>query len=85
VTQSIVIHGPQGCGKSVNAQRLRRKFGLLVVIELDDHPEQRRHIAPEGALVLTNDEATARALPGLRVMGFKEAMREAGFLRSPKG
>jgi hypothetical protein len=80
---SIVIHGPQGCGKTMNAQRLRRHFGLLAVVEMDDHPWQRRQIANFGALLLTNDEAAARRLTGLRVLTFREAMRLAGFDRSP--
>jgi uridine kinase len=83
MTQSIVIHGPQGCGKTLNGQRLRKHFGLQVIVDLDDYPGQRRLIATEGALVLTHDEAAAHRLTGFRVLSFKEAMRLAGFARHP--
>ena len=79
VTPSWVVHGPQGCGKSVNAQRIARKLGLGQVVD-DWHWGQP--MPKTGALVLTC-EPPPPDLPHHRVMSFKEAMRACGFDRSP--
>lgn len=80
MTQSIVIHGPQGCGKTVNGQRLARHFGLKRVVDLDELGGER---IPPGSLVLTNEQPSARVAKTCRVLTFAEAMRLAGFARSP--
>lgn len=73
---TILIHGPQGCGKARNAQALAAHFGCSKVV--DDWNGRDRVVA--GALVLTNiDNWKASALPtARRVVPFAKAMREAG-------
>jgi hypothetical protein len=35
---SVIVFGPQGCGKTRNTARLMEHFGLNDAIELDDQP-----------------------------------------------
>lgn len=49
--QGIVIFGPQGCGKTTNAEALRRHFGKAQVVEAG-FPL----VVPHDAIVLTNLE-----------------------------
>ncbi len=81
--QSIVIHGPKGCGKTLNGQRLARRFGLTRVVD-EDGPNWDLPI-PANTLLLTSDEPPPGAvgLINVRVMSFAEAMHECGFARSP--
>lgn len=54
---SIVVYGPQASGKTRNAKRLCKKFGLSRVIDsFPDGIESRRDIPAHGTLVLTNLE-----------------------------
>lgn len=48
--KSIVVHGPQGCGKTRHGERMAKHFGLDLVIEADDH---QGPVPIVGALVLT--------------------------------
>lgn len=79
--QSIIIHGPQGCGKTVNGQRLMHAFGLSSVC---DASEGWTEPIPAGTLVLCNELPPAHVTRtgSARVLGFAEAMRLAGFQRS---
>lgn len=69
----IVIHGPQGCGKTRHAQALAKHFGCDRIVD-DWEGEDRR----AGTLVLTNDVEPASILPGMVVLPFADAMRRAG-------
>jgi hypothetical protein len=74
VQKSYVVYGPQGCGKTGAAERLRKAFGLDRVI---DPWEPGQPFPLTGALVLTQ-----RKPPGLdgadrRVMPFDDALRLA--------
>lgn len=75
---TIVIHGPQGCGKTRNAEALAAHFGCARIV--DDW--NGRDELEAGCLVLTNSDAwMARALPTVRrVLPFARAMREAGLV-----
>jgi MoxR-like ATPase len=77
---TVIIYGPQGCGKTRNAEQLRQAFGLERVIELDDGDTQA--IPSHGALVLTNrDDATSMRAPWpCRRMSFDQAMSHAGMV-----
>ena len=79
---SVIIYGPQGCGQSMNAQRLARHFGLGEVVEVS--PPLACSTDLRGVLVLTC-EAPPRSvsLLGRSVLPFAEAMRLAGFARAP--
>ena len=49
---SVVVYGPQGSGKTLHAEALRKHFHLDTVIEADA-PHQVRKAPVKGALVLT--------------------------------
>lgn len=79
MSNTIVIHGPQGCGKTRSAEALAKHFGCSHIV---DDWNGRDKVAP-GALVLTNTyEWKASALPSLRrFVPFAKAMGEAGLAR----
>ena len=78
MSNTVLIHGPQGCGKTRNAQALAAHFGCSSVV--DDW--NGRDWIDAGSLVLTNVECwKACALPiRRRVLPFASAMREAGLV-----
>jgi hypothetical protein len=65
---AVVVYGPQGCGKTTNAQRIRQALGLQHVID-DWHPGDPK---PADTLLLTcvDDDS----LPRRRALSFAEAM-----------
>jgi broad-specificity NMP kinase len=73
VKPTIVIHGPQGCGKTRNAEALRQHYGLDRVIEADERPHQM--LPATGALVLTC-RVSALHVTGLAIVPFDVAMQE---------
>lgn len=75
---SVIVYGPQGCGKTLNADALRRAFGLSVVYDGEIPPDIKK-IPRHGVLILTCDEASARAYDGrMQVINFNEAMKRVG-------
>lgn len=78
MSNTVVIHGPKGCGKTRNAQALAAHFGCSSVV--DDW--NGRDWIDDGSLVLTNvEDWKASALPiRRRVLPFASAMREAGLV-----
>lgn len=78
MSSTVVIHGPQGCGKTRNAQALAAHFGCTQIIDGWDG----RVRVPAGSLVLTNRaDWKASALPtSRRVVPFARAMAEAGLV-----
>lgn len=80
MTASVVIHGPQGCGKTINGHRLARHFGLKHVV--DDCEQWNKPLATD-TLFLTHEEPPPNVHRVLRVLSFAEAMRICGFARSP--
>lgn len=76
MSATVVIHGPQGCGKTRNAQALAAHFGCARIVD----GWNGRDKVEAGALVLTNaDRWKASALPAAcRIVPFVKAMREAG-------
>lgn len=61
--RSVVVYGPQACGKTRNAQAIRRHFGLHAIV---DDAVSGRPVPKEGALILTNDRQLFDKLTGLR-------------------
>ncbi len=80
MSSTVVIHGPQGCGKTRNAQALAAHFGCSRIV--DDWNGQSK--IEEGSLVLINAmvfRIKASALPvGRRFVPFTKAMAEAGLV-----
>jgi hypothetical protein len=74
--KSLVIYGPQGCGKTQNAEKLRKRYGLREVVD-GWEPGQPTRIS--GVLYLTNVEF-GRIGAGLThfpdVIPFSEAIKE---------
>lgn len=73
--QSIIVHGPQACGKTRNAQALMRKYGLKRVIELDNLTPNPSVLPANNALVLSANPLEALQEYGLTIYPFHIAMR----------
>jgi MoxR-like ATPase len=71
MADSIIILGPQGCGKTLNAAALAAAFGLPRWIEADECEELPRF----GHLILAHELTPDRA-QGLRVVEFKDAIKK---------
>lgn len=87
---SMIVYGPQGCGKSRHAERLRKHFHLHKVVEADfdsvydqlSTHASRVRFKLGSTLYLTNEPPP----PGLefrRIMSFEEAMQEMRRAPSP--
>jgi len=73
--RSVIIYGPQACGKTRNADKLRAAFGLNLVI---DDWDGREPFSAVGTLVLTNDEQAAKCQRSARSYSYADAARIAG-------
>lgn len=69
----VVVHGPQGVGKTKNAEALRRHFGCRRVVDGWESGVLLR----DGDLALTDERVE---LPGATVVSFEDAARVAGLL-----
>lgn len=70
--QSIIIIGPQGCGKSLNAPALAKAFNLKRWCEADDvYP-----VPVRDCLILTYDLTPELEAAGLKVVPFSEAIKK---------
>ncbi|MCU7839753.1 MAG: ATP-binding protein [Candidatus Thiodiazotropha sp. (ex Troendleina suluensis)] len=69
---SVVVFGPQGCGKTTVAEQLKEYFGCS---EVNDDEWDGCTPLREGVLVLTN-VAPPYVVPVERVIDFKSAMAE---------
>lgn len=72
---TVIVYGPQGCGKSLNAEKLRKGFGLDRVI---DDWDGRERLPRHGALVLTHDIQAMNGVRNAERYTFEAAMRRAG-------
>ena len=61
----VIVHGPQGCGKTRNAQMLRARYGCRRIV---DEWDGRRPLQ-DGDLALTHREPPF-AVHGAVVVGF---------------
>ncbi len=68
---SVIVYGPQACGKTRNAERLRKGFGMDRVID-DWHVGDT--VPQRGALVLTNDPMAAAFHDPFELIAFDDAM-----------
>ena len=78
LNDSIIVHGPQGCGKTRNKVALARHFGLANTLD-----DQDPHALPTGircnTLILTSvDLAGVRDVAGIRVVPYAQAAAAAG-------
>lgn len=80
MNRSIIVHGPQACGKTRNRVALARHYGLSQILD-----DQDPHALPPGvsidALILTNVDLTGTPYVGsIRCVPYTQAAREAGVL-----
>ncbi|MBV6843579.1 hypothetical protein [Xanthomonas euvesicatoria] len=83
MAESVVLFGPQGSCKSLNAEALCQKLGLQEFIELDDllFAFRADRLESSGQLILTCNEQQARTWSvrwGLRLMRVEEARAQLG-------
>ncbi|WP_372178136.1 hypothetical protein ACCQ23_05445 [Xanthomonas axonopodis pv. phyllanthi] len=83
MAESVILFGPQGSGKSLNADALCQRLGLQEVIELDEMLFTFRADRLEscGQLILTCNEQQARTWSvrwGLRLIRVEEARAQLG-------
>lgn len=72
-TQSIVIFGPQGCGKASQAARLQQHFGLSKVYDTDCAGlTSSKQLPRHDTLILANTQP--QRCP-VRSMSFEQAVR----------
>ncbi|CEM57289.1 hypothetical protein ABFU56_06155 [Xanthomonas campestris pv. campestris] len=62
MAKSVIVIGPQGSGKTLNAEAMRQLFDLQAVVDLDEVLFGLRadRVEPEGQLILTCNEQQAR-------------------------
>lgn len=76
-TRSVLIYGPQACGKTYNAERLRKHFGLARVV--DEGMDCSRTLAkgpklePDGILYLAVECPTVAKLNGTIAIKYADA------------
>ncbi|MEN9150372.1 hypothetical protein P2C08_12925 [Xanthomonas perforans] len=83
MAESVILLGPQGSGKSLNADALCQRLGLQEVIELDEmlFTFRAHRLESSGQLILTCDEQQARTWSvrwGLRLIRVEEARAQLG-------
>lgn len=71
VNHSVIITGPQGCGKTKNAEALRIKYGMK---RIKDGWSFRSYFQFEDVLYLTNEEPPKKYPYAHRVVTFEDAM-----------
>lgn len=77
----IIVHGPQGCGKTRNGEKLRKAYGKAAVREFDDFLQldqpEGKHLSPD-TLYLTNmdpDQVLPMICRDCQFIEFEDAMR----------
>lgn len=75
---SLVIVGPQGCGKTRFAQALAKHYGLDRIVESERFSREYLAKAPTGTLFLAQAQPELTDLDPWRVIAFDDAMHAAG-------
>ncbi len=70
----VIVVGPMACGKTRNAEALRKHFGCKRIVE--DYVRGFSPPLKDGDLALTNEAPRRRKVPGVRVVEFADAMKE---------
>lgn len=78
MTESLIVHGPQGCGKTRHAQALAAHFGCSQIVDGWNGTDS----LPPSALALTSAEHMAMP-PRAMVLAFKVAAAFAGLVDAP--
>jgi tRNA A37 N6-isopentenylltransferase MiaA len=80
INKSVVVYGPQGCGKTTHAAALAKHFGLDTICDEADHIRPNRFMRT-GTLYLMIDRPAGADDFARRVLSFDDAMRQAGIAR----
>lgn len=66
---SVIVHGPAGCGKTLNASRIARHFGLIYTV---DGWASGQTFQPKNFLYLTNEDMDlfAKAQKQIKVVAY---------------
>jgi hypothetical protein len=76
---SVIIQGPQGCGKTRNAEALRKHYKLSRVVDTGADLSRPFYRVPvNDVLVLTDGTVTLHHSLFVKVVPFDEAMKAAG-------
>lgn len=76
--ESIIVHGPPGCGKTHNAVIIARHFGLSKIFDNQDPAALPPGISTD-TLILTRVNLRGRDyVAGCRVLSYRDAATEAG-------
>ena len=75
MNRTVIVHGPAGCGKTRNAEKLMRHFGMNRIVD-DWTPSALCPI--RGALVLTNSDVGGIRSDCVEIIPFAEAAQMAG-------
>lgn len=76
--ESIIVFGPTGCGKTLNAVSIARHFGLARILD-DQNPFALPPGVATDTLILTSTDLRGRTeLAGCRVLPYQDAATEAG-------
>lgn len=82
--KSVLIYGPQGCGKTINADKIAKHFGLKRIVDAGrDSNQASECLAPksEGTLYLTT-EAPKKSVSAT-VMSYEAAAHALGLKNKP--
>jgi hypothetical protein len=81
--KSVIVHAPQGAGKNLHAEKLRKHFRLSHVVE-EFEALRVSEIRADGTLYLASIDPTEtyfgpaiKAL-GIHVIAFKDALQQCG-------
>jgi len=74
--KSVVVYGPQGCGKTTHAAALAKHFGLANIVEEADRLNNIKRHSTNALLIATERPTWAEG--SRRVFSFEQAMQMAG-------
>lgn len=77
--KTVIVHGPQGCGKTFHSDNLARFFRVDRIVDEFNWTDP---IPLLNCLALTNEPPPALLADDLRVLSFDQAMTLAGLKRS---
>jgi hypothetical protein len=73
MNNSIIIYGPQGCGKTINADGFCVAFGLGKSLDLDECEAHLGYVPKEGYVLFCVDPP--KNTHGIHAMSFDKAIR----------
>ncbi len=80
MNKSIIVYGPQGCGKTRNAARIAKHFGLVKIIDggLDANNSLRRQSPQADGVLYLTCEPIPNKMSSVRVVQFSDVAKEIG-------